>query len=161
MDSVQIDFERGVGDRFVDWLNDKSGRRFVFDRRGDPAPDLIYTWQGIDLPLEIVAAYHDDQSHAEFLWKGARGHATAPDHWTGVNPSKSLAAAVRRNIARKCEKNYGADVVLLVEVPPGVTECEELALLLGDPEQWGNSPFAGIFVTGTFPMTSTSEGGIE
>jgi len=48
---------------------------------------------------------------------------------------------------------------LLVEIPPGVTEWEELALLLVSPEQWGKSPFAGIFVTGTFPMTSTSEGG--
>ena len=157
MDQLQEQFEQGVGDRFASWLSATTGEPCVFARRADRAPDLVYSYRGRELLVEITAAYYDGE-HAKFLWKGAKNAPDAPDGWSGVNPDKSLAAAIGTRIAEKARKRYGKNTVLLIEVPPGVTSVERLEELLA-MQALRETDFVGVFVLGTFPMTTGSTGG--
>lgn len=160
MDTVQLQFEQGVGDRFAEWLAATSGAECSFLRRADRAPDLVYLFKGSELLIEVTAAYYDG-THAAFLWKQARGSADAPTGWSGVNPDKSLAAAIVERVTEKSKKRYGKNTVLLIEIPPGVTSAEILVeLLAGQPVAFETS-FRGIFVVGNFPITTGSTGGFR
>lgn len=158
MDQVQADFEQGVGDRFAQWLSMASGTPCLFLRRADRAPDLIYSFRGKELLVEVTASYYDG-AHAAFLWKGVRGAVDAPVGWSGVNPHTSLAAAITERVTAKSKKRYGANTVLLIEVPPGVTSAERLAKLLASQPVLADTPFTGIYVVGRFPITERSSGG--
>lgn len=158
MDPVQAQFEQGVGERFAEWLSTTSRAPCSFLRRADQAPDLVYSYREGELFVEITAAYYDD-SHAAFLWKAARGATGAPPGWSGVNPDKSLAAAIAERVVEKSKKRYGENTVLLIEVPPAVTSAKKLAdLLVGQPLP-SETPFVGIYVVGNFPITTSSTGG--
>lgn len=53
------------------------------------------------------------------LWKGTRGVKDAPSGWDGVNPDKSLAAAVSHCVAKKSEttrSSGGYQVIPLKEL---------------------------------------------
>jgi hypothetical protein len=158
MDPLQEQFERGVGDRFAEWLSTSAGTSCTFLRRADRAPDLVYSFKGAELFVEVTAAYYDGK-HAEFLWKGAREEANAPEGWFGVAPAESLAAAIRARITNKSKKRYGSNTLLLVEVPPGITSAEKLTELLASTACPSDGPFVGIYVAGTFPMSLESTGG--
>lgn len=158
MDPLQAQFEQSVGDRFASWLSARSGKLCSFLRRADRAPDLVYSFDGRELFVEVTAAYYD-APHAAFLWKGARGAPDAPAGWSGVNPSKSLAEAIATRIREKSKKFYGENTVLLIEVPPGVTSAEDLQELLAPFQLQRDAPFVGIYVVGNFPITGSSPGG--
>ena len=158
MDPLQEQFERGVGDRFAEWLSIATGAPCTFLRRADRAPDLVYSFKGTDLFVEVTAAYYDG-THAEFLWKGAREEANAPEGWVGVSPAESLAAAIRSRITNKSKKRYGPNTLLLIEVPPGITSVEKLTELLSSTPCPSDAPFVGIYVAGTFPISLESTGG--
>ena len=158
MDSVQEQFEKGIGARFFEWFNSETGTCFSFTGRADRAPDLVYSSNGKELLVEVTAAYYDS-AHAEFLWKSTRGAKDAPSGWDGINPDKSLAAAVFHRVAKKSEKRYGNNTVLLIEVPPCLTTAEALSALLRLQPVHGGTPFAGIYVVGRFPITTRSRGG--
>ena len=157
MEPIQEDFELGVGNRFASWLSAIGGDPCVFLRRADRAPDLVYSYQGSELFIEITAAYYD-ANHAKFLWKGAKNAADAPSSWLGVNTDKSLAEAIFTGITKKTGKAYGPNTALLIEVPPGTTSVESLEKLLSKQVMPEND-FVGIYVTGRFPQTSNSAGG--
>lgn len=158
MDPIQEEFERGVGDRFIEWFNAATGENYSFSGRADRAPDLIYESGSNELQFEITAAYYDG-AHAAFLWKGARGAPDAPLSWTGQDPNKNLADAITKRVADKCQKRYGGNTVLLVVVPPGVTSAEELDSLLAEKPLPSEVPFVGIYIFGRFPITTHSNGG--
>lgn len=158
MDPLQQDFERGVGDRFAEWLAHTSNETCTFLRRADHAPDLVYAYGGKELLVEVTAAYYDS-AHAAFLWKGAKGAPDAPAGWSGVNPDKSLATAIAVRITSKSTKRYGANTILLIEVPPGVTSAERLEFFLSNSTLPYETPFTGIYVVGRFPITTESAGG--
>ena len=160
MTAHKEDFERGVGDRFAEWLTSSTGHNCTFLRRGDEAPDLVYAFNSRELLLEITAAYYDDD-HAKFLWKGAKNAPDAPKGWSGVNPDKNLANAIHLRIGDKSTKRYGRNVVLLIEVPPGVTTAERLERLLTTLQLPQIVPFVGIFVVGRFPISTDSTGGFR
>ena len=158
MDPLQQQFEKAVGDEFFEWLNARRKTSYSFARRAGEAPDLVYASGADELLVEITAGYYDGR-HAEFLWKGARGTKDAPAGWNGVNPDKSLAQAIANRVAEKCGKRYGGKAVLLINVPPGVTSAEELSELLAQQSFPIEMPFAGVYVVGRFPITSSSSGG--
>jgi hypothetical protein len=159
MDEVQQQFEHGVADRFFEWFAQQGGPNYSFVRRAHEAPDLVYACNNLDLQVEITAAYYDG-THAEFLWKYARGAGNPPIGWQGVgNPHKALAQAIIDRVEAKCEKRYGLTTLLLIEVPPGLTSAEELAALLTQKVFPSVIPFAGVYVAGRFPITSNSSGG--
>ncbi len=160
MDTQQEDFERGVGDRFAEWLTSTTSRKCTFLRRGDAAPDLIYEFDSSELLIEITAAYYDDD-HAKFLWKGAKQLPDAPMSWAGVNPDQNLANAIQRRVEDKSTKRYGKNVALLIEVPPGVTTAERLERLLKSLQLPSIVPFVGIYAVGRFPMSTDSDGGFR
>lgn len=158
MDPLQEQFERAAGDAFFEWLNAETGASYSFARRAEQAPDLVYSFAGIELLVEVTAAYYDGP-HAAFLWKGACNGKNAPSGWVGTNPDKSLAQEVANRISQKSKNRYGARCLLLVIVPPGVTSAEKLAELLAQQSIRDNTPFWGIYVAGRFPITSSSAGG--
>jgi hypothetical protein len=151
-------YERAIGDQFIEWLNTETRSEYRFIGRPDLAPDLHYSSNAIDLFIEVTAGYYDDK-HAIFIWRDVPNPKAAPCNWTGVNPNKSLAAAISNRIVEKSVKRYGKNTILLIAVPPGVTSAEDLALLLGKQAVQSETPFAGIYVVGTFPITKLSEGG--
>jgi hypothetical protein len=56
-------------------------------------------------------------------------------------------------------KKYGNNTVLLIGIPPGVTSAEELEEMLDKiliPEE---TPYAGIYIIGNFPIKLHSTGG--
>ena len=159
MDDVQQNFERGVADRFFDWLSSTGGPVFEFSRRAGEVPDLVYSCGRNELFVEITAAYCDSD-HAKFLWEYARGVPNPPVGWFGVgNPDKALIRAVLDRVSANCEKDYGGLTLLLIEIPPGHTSAENLTELLAKSAFPEVIPYVGIYVTGRFPMTSTSTGG--
>ncbi len=149
MGTVLQQFEKAVGDEFAEWLLHATGHTCTFIRRGGEAPDLVYSYRGRELLVEVTGAYYDG-AHAEFLWKLARGLPDAPSHWEGAEPDKRLANAVISRVLQKSLKRYGPNVVLLIDIPPGVTRLSALVKLLKDgiPNEL---PFAGVYVVGTFP----------
>lgn len=158
MDPLQQQFEKAVGDEFFEWLNNRRKTSYSFSQRAGEAPDLVYAAGADELMVEITAGYYDGK-HAEFLWKGTRGTKDAPTGWKGVNPDKSLAQSIADQVAKKCTKHYGGKSVLLINVSPGVTSAEELSELLAQQSFPTEMPFAGIYVVGRFPITSSSSGG--
>ncbi|MDV6343268.1 hypothetical protein R2Q26_01640 [Nitrosomonas sp. Is37] len=159
MDPIQKEFERGIGDRFIEWwFNIETGENYYFAGRADRAPDLIYSSRGSEIQIEVTAAYYDNE-HAAFLWKGARGAPDAPADWSGINAHKSLAEAISKRIVEKSQNRYGPNTVLLIQVPPGVTTSEELASLLSKKILPSQVPFVGVYVVGRFPTTLYSAGG--
>ncbi len=117
----------------------------------------MYRFGGESLFFEITGAYYD-AAHAELLWKSAKNAPDAPANWAGVNPDRSLVLAIAERVAEKSKKRYPSNTVLLIEVPPGLTTFERLSVLLVDLEKIKNN-FVGIYVVGTFPMSTTSSGG--
>lgn len=158
MDILQQQFEKAVGDEFFEWLNARRETIYLFSRRAGEAPDLVYASGTDELLVEITAGYYDDK-HAEFLWKDMRDTKDAPEDWYGVNPDKSLAQTIAYRVAKKCTKRYGGKSILLVHVPPGGTSAEELYKLLAQQSFPTEIPFAGVYVVGSFPITSSSSGG--
>lgn len=59
MDPLQEQFERGVGDRFAQWLSTTTGEPCTFLRRADRAPDLVYSFNagraGSGLAMKHIA----------------------------------------------------------------------------------------------------------
>ena len=158
MDEVQQQFERGVAERFFEWLLQQGGPNYSFVRRSFEAPDLVYRNDDVDLGVEITAAYYD-RHHAEFLWKNGRGIDNSPVGWHGEgNPHKALAEAIIGRVIDKCKKRYGVKTLLLVEVPPGLTSAEELIELLPRSVFPQVIPFVGAYVVGRFPITCDSFG---
>ncbi len=158
MDASQLQHERAVGDRLVAWLNTRYGRKFDFSGRGREAPDLLYSDGDRTLGVEVVGVYYDP-AHAKMLWQNAREVPGASDNWLGKDPDQNLAQGIRTQIEKKCGKAYGPDCVLLVNVPPGLTTKEELGVLLERISIPQPCPFVGVFVAGTFPMSTSSVGG--
>jgi len=68
MDTVQEQFEKGIGDRFFEWVNSETGACFSFTGRVDRALDLVYSSNGKELLTEVTPAYYDS-ARAVFLWK--------------------------------------------------------------------------------------------
>lgn len=133
----------------------------MFSHRPGIAPDLVYASDGCELQVEITAGYYDG-AHAEFLWKNAYGAKDAPVVWErldAVPAEKALAQAIVKQVSVKCKKRYGANTLLLVEVPPGITAAEALAELLTRSTFPSVIPFTGVYVVGRFPITSQSNGG--
>ena len=54
MDPLQEQFEQSVGDQFANWLSATTGEPCVFARRADCAPDLVYSYGGRELELELT-----------------------------------------------------------------------------------------------------------
>ena len=63
------------------------------------------------------------------------------------------------NVARSKGLTFSPRTLLLVNVPPGVTSAEKLSELLVQERFPDPIPFAGAYVCGRFPITTSSCGG--
>jgi len=160
MDEIQRKHEHAAGDAFVDWYNRENRKRFVYDERPHEAPDLRYVDGGDVLDVEITDAYYD-QRDAEMQWKTARQKLDAPDRWSGANVDQRLTTDINTRIAEKSAKDYGRDCVLVVNIRPALTTVEEMERMLSEIKMLESNPFAGIYLAGVFPQTSSSGGGFK
>jgi hypothetical protein len=159
MDDIQLQFEKGVAERFFEWFSEKGRARYSFIRRAGEAPDLVYGCNDTELYVEITCRY-SDSAQAKFLWEYARGVPNPPTAWHAIgNVDEALAQDILKGLTAKCEKRYGVPTLLLVEVPPGHTSAEKLAELLALKHFPSVIPFVGVYVTGRFPMKVDSSGG--
>jgi hypothetical protein len=158
MDAIQLQHERSVGDQLIEWLNHGRGWHFVFDERGGDAPDLVYRDAKRKLRMEVVGAYYD-AAHARLLWGNARDLPNAPTSWTGCNFDEALMKNIERHIHKKCSLSYGPGCVLLASIRPAMTVHEEVEELLQTIQMPERIPFDGVFLAGTFPISSRSRGG--
>lgn len=154
-------FERQVGDAFISWLNDNRGMTYRLVR-SQGAPDLVYASGTTELALEVTAAYYNSD-YAEFLWGFTRPNWKAPADWSidDRDPDRLLVEAVSRAISRKSTKDYGPNCVLLVYVRPAVTTAGELKTLLRKQSPSADPPFAGVYVVGPFPGTTSAPSGYQ
>jgi hypothetical protein len=160
MDEAQEKFERTVGDAFVRWHNESIGSAFVFSHKPVEVPDLVYRDGEEILSLEITSAYYDRRD-AQFWWQNLRKHPDAPGGWGGKDMDEALLADVSRRINDKCQKNYGENCFLIVYIHPSMTLKEEVDDLLHALEVPEKNFFAGVFLTGHFPMSTRSWGGYQ
>jgi hypothetical protein len=150
VDEIQLQHERAVGDRLIDWLNQRDGSHFVYSRRGKDAPDLVYTDTRI-LGVEIVDAYYD-AADAKRQWKGARKAPDAPKRWSGADPDRRLLGDIEWQIRKKCRLAYGPNCILVVSVRPAITSEITMKELLRDLQLPDKIPFIGVYLSGNFPI---------
>ncbi len=149
MDPTQERMERAVGDEFVKWLNEEKQSSFAFLKRGDPAPDLVYTDGPTELNLEISSAYYDSAC-AIFQWQNARSLPNAPAEWSGANFEGRLVRNIGEVVGSKPKKAYGDNCSLVIFVRPDLTSYDELVFLLQSVVLPPASPFVGIYILGYF-----------
>lgn len=146
--------ERGTGDKFIDWYNERHGRQFSFLEKPEEAPDLLYSDGKETVPLEITTTWYS-QNIAKFTMRYLRGKSEI-----GVNsavthePEKALTSEICAAIARKSLKDYGSRCLLIVRIgSDGLTTKWEMEnevipnIVLPD-----RLPFQGVYLmdrTGT------------
>ena len=155
MDSVQEKHERAVGDSFIAAFNCLQKTAYVFERRGDPAPDLIYRDGDSRISLEIVDCYYDS-NHAKVVWQNARSLPDAPTRWCGKDFDQALVATLNRHIQAKCEKTYGPGCLLVVHIRPNLTTYKDMEELMPDVKIPEEHSFAGIYLMGDFGISARS-----
>lgn len=158
MDTIQEEHERGVGDAFLDWYNQRMGTSYKYNARGVDAPDLIYRDGAKELLLEITVAYYD-AGHATMLWQNARDLPDAPDSWSTKSPDQKLIDSVRLALTKKSGKAYPPGCVLLIAIYPDLTTAEEFAALIPEISVPDAHPFTEIYVGGLFPASSSGSVG--
>jgi hypothetical protein len=156
MDDIQTEHERAVGDRFIAEFNRLEGANYVFERRGDPIPDLIYRDGDSRIGIEITSCYYNSHD-AKVQWQNARGLPDAPWCWSGVDFDQALIADINKRIQVKCGKPYGPDCFLLVYVNPSLTTYEDMERLMPDINIPQQHPFAEIWLVGNFGVNATSK----
>jgi hypothetical protein len=159
-ESLKQEIERFIGDEFVEWLNRKTGSEFRFKRTGANPPDLVYRDGNKMLPVEVTMSYYNEND-AIFRFKIARKDPTAPTRSVSfrTNEHQVLIANINKRIAEKCLSKHDPETVLVVGFFPEITTKAVF-------EAWKNgivipksTPFAAIYVAGTFAGDSYSPGG--
>jgi len=155
MDTIQKQHELAIGDAFITQFNQQQGTQYVFHRRGNKAPDLVYRHGDLKLQLEIVTCYYDTND-AKTKWQIARNLPNAPTGWSGVDFDQALVANINAKIHDKCAKDYGPNCMLIVYISPNLTTFKEMEALLPRIEIPSKHGFAGIYLVGNFGISSES-----
>lgn len=158
MDPTQEQYERAVGDAFIEWYNTQNGTEFKYHGRGANPPDLVYRSGDHELLLEITGTYYD-MDYATMLWQNARCVPGAADMWMGKNPDQKLVDSISAALSKKCAKHYPANCVLVVNLEQATTLAEEIQSLIAQIKVPVDRPFAGIYLAGIFTISSGSGGG--
>ena len=156
MDDIQKQHERAVGDALIVEINRKQKKQYVFNRRGDQAPDLIYRDSNLEISIEVVSCYYDDND-AKFKWQNAKGFSGAPEGWAGVDFDEALVMSINKEIERKCkEKDYGKNCLLAVYISPNLTTFNEMKDLMPQIKTPSKHRFSGIYLIGYFGISGDS-----
>ena len=129
MDNTQRQHEREVGDALIAVLNQKQGNQYIFDRRGDRGPDLIYRDGNLEIGIEIGSCYYDSND-AMFQWQNARNLPDAPRSYSSVDFSSNLVTNINDTLKDKCAKDYGPNCLLCVHIRAGLTTYKKMNYLL-------------------------------
>lgn len=156
MDSVQIQHERAVCDKLIRDINQRQNINLIFSRRGDPAPDLIYSDGSLEIGIEVVTCYYDIND-AKIKWLNARGVHEAPRRWSGVDFDDALVMNINRALKKKCEKKaYGINCLLAVNILPSLTTFNEMKELMSQVKVPQQHQFKEIYLLGSFGVSSES-----
>lgn len=140
--------ERSIGDRFVTWLNEQSGKHFVFLRHTD-RPDLVFQDGDDVLKIEVASAYYNSE-HARGFWENARRKPSAPHLWEGMEFDDQLIRSVNQLLAEKSLKDYAKGCVLVIEVEPSISTAEDVEERLGTVDVPEACPFDAVYIAGDF-----------
>jgi len=157
MDPTQEQYERAVGDAFIEWYNAQYRTEFKYYGRGADPPDLVYRSGNRKLLLEITGAYYDTD-YATMLWQNARSVPGAPDIWISKNPDQKVVGSINAALAKKCDKHYPVDCVLVVNLEQATTPAEEIEALIAQIKVPAHHTFAEIYLGGIFPISSHGGG---
>jgi hypothetical protein len=152
MDATQEQQERGVGNNFIGWYNGRYGTAFAYyDRydRGVDRPDLIYRDGSKELLLEITASYYGPE-HAKMLWQNARNVAGAPNIVIIKSPDQQLIDFINIGLAKKCEKTYPLNCILVFQIYPDLISMGELDVLINQIQIPEDHSFKEIYLAGIF-----------
>jgi hypothetical protein len=155
MDSIQIRYERAVGDSFIAHLNRVQKTNYTFKCRGNPAPDLVYQDEKSQISLEIVTSYYDPND-ARLFWENARNIPDAPRCWSGMNFDQALILNLNAYMQAKCDKAYGSDCLLVIHIMPPLTTFKDMEELIADVKPPAKHSFGGIYLMGDFGISATS-----
>ena len=155
MDDTQKQHERALGDVLIVEFNRKQGTRYVFDRRGDGGPDLIYRDGSSEIGLEIVTCYYDSND-AKVKWQIARNYPDAPKGWAGVNFNSTLVMNINKALQNKCSKDYGPNCLLGLYIFTNLTTYKKMEYLLPDIKVPPKHQFVGIYLIGYFGVNNDS-----
>jgi len=155
--TLKQEVERGIGDRFIQWYNQKMGKKYKFDRFGADPPDLLYRDSWGILPVEITTEYYD-QNDARQNWQNVRNNS-ATGGWSGVDFDQSLVKRIIKRIEKKCEKTYDQGTILVIGIYPRLTTNKEFHSMLNTICLPTKIPFSGIYVGGKFPFSLDTMGG--
>ena len=108
---------------------------FVREGDDDNEPDVIYSYEGALLGIEVATA-HTDDSEAEQEWGIARGKikvakGTRVHIWRGEEPDKKMCTRIQQEIDEKCRRKpySGVDRVwLCIEQIPGLSGDRDAVL---------------------------------
>jgi hypothetical protein len=156
MDDIQRQHERAVGDIFIAEFNCKQKTAYVFERRGNPVPDLIYRDINKQIGLEILTCYYD-VNHAKFVWKHARCLPNAPKDYFGVDFNQALIKNINERLQEKCKKDYGPNCYLVIYLSFPLTTYKEIVSLLPNVKLPFNHNFVGFYVVGYFGVNNDSK----
>jgi hypothetical protein len=161
MNGTKDNFERIVGDAFIQWYNQIIGLQFTYAEKPREAPDLKYSDNSNILLLEICGAYFSYEE-AIFRWKNLRKNSIAPQHVAGIDMDEALIANINQRIVEKCEKSYGTGCFLVIYTQPTMTTAKEVEERLTQIKIPTMNPFHAIYLTGHFPFSSNgSIGGYQ
>jgi len=157
VDNIQTQHERAVGNDLIAKINRERGTKYVFNRRGDPVPDLIYRDGNLKIGIEVVTCYYDDND-AKFKWQNARNLPEAPKRWGGgLDFDSALIRNINRAIERKCKvKAYGTNCLLAVAISTSLTTFNEMKDLIPQIEIPQKHQFEGIYLIGDFGVNNVS-----
>jgi hypothetical protein len=158
MDALQERHERAVGDRFFDWYNGRHSTSFAYHGRAGEAPDLVYRDAGRAVRLEVRGCYYNN-ADALVMWQNARKLPNAPKRWSGVGFDEDLIANINTGLKEKCAKAYGSACWLIISLRPAMTTAEEVSDMMGGITIPERNPFDAIYLTGVFPVSTSSAGG--
>src|SRR5262245_23202859 len=132
MNAIQQQHELAVGDEFIQWYNKSQGTRFTHEIRAGEVPDVVYRDGGSKLLLEIVDCYYDS-SFAKFLWNDVRGVPNVPQRWHGRRDfEEKLLVCINEVLKRKCEKRYGPNTILVLNIHLALSSAERFESMLLD-----------------------------
>ncbi|MHC5059773.1 MAG: hypothetical protein ACYTFK_01630 [Planctomycetota bacterium] len=156
MDDIQKQHERAVGDTLISEINRKQRKQYVFSRRGNQGPDLIYCENHSEISIEVVSCYYD-MYDAKVKWQIARNLPYAPNSYSGVDFNNELIVNINKEIKKKCEnKAYGTNCLLAVYILANLTTYNKMKDLMPRIIIPQSPRFKEIYLIGYFGVSSNS-----
>ena len=155
-ESIKREHERAVASQLLEALQANTS----FERFGDPTkrePDVIYTYNGSTLGIEVSTAYYGERD-AQDEWEIATGERPlAPEEIrpSGVigNPDQTIQDRVQTELDDKCAKVYAGsnEAWLCINLNAALSDAQSVAACAKELQVPQRHRFARIYLSYTAP----------